>query len=116
MHAPSPEGLAGALLARARGRASDRRVHSWAARPDGLRALGQHLRVLLEVPRGRPRRPVETVRSVRVVAPSAADVRSPQEGALKAVVLVGGEGTRMRPLTETIPKPLLPFMNRPFLD
>ncbi len=35
---------------------------------------------------------------------------------MKAVVLVGGEGTRMRPLTETIPKPLVPFMNRPFLD
>jgi mannose-1-phosphate guanylyltransferase len=34
---------------------------------------------------------------------------------VKAVVLVGGEGTRLRPLTETVPKPLLPLMDRPFL-
>ncbi len=32
------------------------------------------------------------------------------------MVLVGGEGTRMRPLTETTPKPLLPLMDRPSLD
>ena len=37
-------------------------------------------------------------------------------GPVKAVVLVGGEGTRMRPLTETIPKPLIPLIDRPFLD
>lgn len=35
---------------------------------------------------------------------------------MKAAVLVGGEGTRMRPLTETVPKPLLPLMDRRSLD
>jgi mannose-1-phosphate guanylyltransferase len=35
---------------------------------------------------------------------------------VRAVVLVGGEGTRLRPLTETVPKPLLPLMDRASLD
>ncbi len=31
-------------------------------------------------------------------------------------MLVGGEGTRLRPITETMPKPLVPLMDRPSLD
>ena len=34
---------------------------------------------------------------------------------LPAVVLVGGEGTRLRPLTEKTPKPMLPLLGRPLL-
>ncbi|MCY4576325.1 MAG: NDP-sugar synthase [Chloroflexi bacterium] len=37
-------------------------------------------------------------------------------GGLTAVVLAGGEGTRLRPLTNELPKPVLPVANRPFFE
>jgi mannose-1-phosphate guanylyltransferase len=34
---------------------------------------------------------------------------------MQAIVLVGGQGTRLRPLTDTVPKPALTLVDRPFL-
>ncbi len=34
---------------------------------------------------------------------------------MQAIVLVGGEGSRLRPLTDTVPKPALTLVDRPFL-
>ena len=35
---------------------------------------------------------------------------------MQAVVLAGGLGTRLHPLTATTPKPMLPLLDRPFLE
>jgi mannose-1-phosphate guanylyltransferase len=35
---------------------------------------------------------------------------------MQAVILVGGEGTRLRPLTSTLPKPIVTLVDRPFIS
>ena len=35
---------------------------------------------------------------------------------MKAVIMAGGEGTRLRPLTSNCPKPMLPLANRPMME
>ena len=35
---------------------------------------------------------------------------------MKAVVMAGGFGTRIQPLTHSLPKPMLPIVNRPMME
>jgi NDP-sugar pyrophosphorylase family protein len=35
---------------------------------------------------------------------------------MKAVILAAGEGSRLRPITYYVPKPMIPFFGKPFLE
>mgnify|MGYP000197460969 FL=1 len=58
--------------------------------------------------------------SSRLVQPMAPVGRRPSgqcynPGVMKAVILAGGFGTRLRPLTLELPKPIVPIFDRLFL-
>jgi NDP-sugar pyrophosphorylase family protein len=44
------------------------------------------------------------------------DLVKEEELPLRAVVMAGGYGTRLRPITEELPKPMLPIGDRPLLE
>src|SRR5947208_13715950 len=35
---------------------------------------------------------------------------------MKAIIMAGGFGTRLRPLTISIPKPMVPLLNKPMME
>src|SRR3990172_6295913 len=41
---------------------------------------------------------------------------SPRRYTVKAVVMAGGEGSRLRPLTIVRPKPMVPIVNKPVME
>lgn len=53
----------------------------------------------------------------RVVALVTVDEFTPEQPpAMKAVIMAGGMGTRLRPLTEELPKPMLPVGDQPLME
>ena len=56
------------------------------------------------------------LRPARPQLAAAAHEGAPEPPTVRAVVLAGGQGTRLRPYTTVIPKPLVPVGDRPVLE
>ncbi len=50
------------------------------------------------------------------MGPPNGNHKNPEVKTLKAIVMAGGEGTRLRPLTVNRPKPMVPICNRPVME
>ena len=62
-----------------------------------------------------PARPGSALRAGQDRTPDGAHRRRGGRS-VKAVIMAGGEGTRLRPLTSNQPKPMLPMANRPMME
>src|SRR5262249_62175063 len=56
--------------------------------------------------------PADGARLTRVVRAQGAE----RSESMRAVVMAGGEGTRLRPLTPNQPKPMGPIVGKPFME
>src|SRR5206468_4836560 len=68
---------------------------------------GHELAALALLDRTRPR--ARRRRTVRLYGPE-------RSARMKAVVMAGGEGTRLRPLTSNQPKPMVPIVGKPCME
>ena len=82
----------------------------------GSRQRARRARHLLRLRRRRAR-PIGTAIALHVPVSQALSRREPSSGDIvKAVIMAGGEGTRLRPLTSLRPKPMVPIVNQPVME
>ncbi len=59
---------------------------------------------------------VYTVQARKALSRGATPQRVSRGETMKAVIMAGGEGTRLRPLTSLRPKPMVPIVNQPVME